>query len=167
MGPVCCLLLAATRDQCHAARTITTGEFAVRVNLGAGWGDLVRLVCLEATLTYGVGAVGGLLIAAVGLPLRCRSIRNGASHRSGHARLAGSECSADRRPLHGLRVRHLAALAALRDLGSKASGAVFGRPTRAAPAAFRRRWLAFKRLLRSPSSWWVRACSTRSGACRP
>jgi predicted permease len=44
-------------------------EFDLRANLGAAFGDMLRLVCLEALLIYGAGAFGGLLLARVGLPL--------------------------------------------------------------------------------------------------
>ena len=70
MAGLLLLLAASNLTSVTLARSIARrDEFAVRVNLGADWGDLVRLVCLEAALTYGVAAVGGLLIAAVGLPL--------------------------------------------------------------------------------------------------
>jgi putative ABC transport system permease protein len=51
------------------ARTIgRASEFTTRTHVGARWSDLCRLVCLEALLVYGLAALGGLLLAAIGLP---------------------------------------------------------------------------------------------------
>ena len=70
MAGLLLLLAAGNLTGVTLAGTIARrDEFAVRLNLGAGWRDLVRLICLEAGVTYGGAAVGGLLIAAFGLPL--------------------------------------------------------------------------------------------------
>ena len=65
------LLLAATNlTSFTVARTIARkDEFALRANIGAAWRDLFRLVALETLLVYGIGLVGGLLLAGTGLPL--------------------------------------------------------------------------------------------------
>jgi putative ABC transport system permease protein len=44
-------------------------EFELRVSLGATFGDVLRLVCLETLVTYGVAGMGGLLLARTALPL--------------------------------------------------------------------------------------------------
>jgi putative ABC transport system permease protein len=47
----------------------TKDEFELRVSLGATFGDVLRLVCLETLVTYGVAGMGGLLLARTALPL--------------------------------------------------------------------------------------------------
>jgi predicted permease len=70
MASLLLLLAASNVTSVTLARTIARkDEFALRVNLGAGWRDLARLLCLEAIIAYGAAGIGGLLIAAVGLPL--------------------------------------------------------------------------------------------------
>jgi putative ABC transport system permease protein len=63
------LLAAGNLASVTLARTIARkDEFSIRIGVGAGRRDLLRLVCLETIATYGIAAVGGLLIATVGLP---------------------------------------------------------------------------------------------------
>ncbi len=70
MAALLLLLAGSNVTSVNIARTIArTDEFALRVNLGATRRDLARLVCLEASVTYGAAAVAGLLIATIGLPL--------------------------------------------------------------------------------------------------
>jgi putative ABC transport system permease protein len=64
------LLAAGNLTSFTVARTIARRqEFSVRMSIGAGWADFFRLVCFETIATYGIAAVGGLLITTVGLPL--------------------------------------------------------------------------------------------------
>jgi putative ABC transport system permease protein len=70
MAGMLLLLAAANVTSFTVARTIARkNEFALRANIGAGRRDLFRLVALETLLVYGVGLIGGLLLAGTGLPL--------------------------------------------------------------------------------------------------
>jgi len=70
MAGLLIVLAASNVTSVTIAQTIARREeFALRVRLGASWRDLARLICLEAIVAYGAAAVGGLLIAAAGLPL--------------------------------------------------------------------------------------------------
>ncbi len=64
------LLAAGNVSNVTLARTfVRRDEFAVRVNIGARSTDLLRLVCLETLVVYVTGAVGGVALATVGLPV--------------------------------------------------------------------------------------------------
>jgi putative ABC transport system permease protein len=70
MAGLLLLLAMSNLTSITLAQTIARKhEFSLRVSLGAGRRDLFRLVFLEATAIYGTAAVGGLLAAALGLPL--------------------------------------------------------------------------------------------------
>jgi len=69
MAALLLLLAASNVTSITLARAIARQkEFAVRASVGAGRGDLYRLVCVEAIVLYGMAAIGGLLLAVVGLP---------------------------------------------------------------------------------------------------
>jgi putative ABC transport system permease protein len=69
MAALLLLLAASNVTSVTLARTIARKEeFAIRASVGAGRRDLFRLICLETIVVYGIAAIGGLLIAVVGLP---------------------------------------------------------------------------------------------------
>ena len=65
------LLLAATNVTGFTlARTIARrDEFSLRVSIGARSADVFRLIGLETSVIYGMAVVGGLGVAAAGLPM--------------------------------------------------------------------------------------------------
>src|SRR5262249_4715199 len=70
MAGMLLLLAAANVTSFTVARTIAPKhDYPLRANIGAGWRDLFRLVALETLLVYGIGLVGGLSVAGIGLPL--------------------------------------------------------------------------------------------------